>query len=438
MGLEVGTFISDLVSSNPVGGTDQKSQGDDHIRLVKAILQATFPNASKAFRFPQILNKSADYPMVVGDDNSLVIVDSTGATRTISLPNIGTIVAGFKTTILKSVAANSVIVDTPGAETINGAASRTLTGQHQTETYEFDGTNWRVIALIDPVPSATETVEGKAELATQTETNTGTDDARIVTPLKLATHLARFDLPRSYLAGLILSNNGVDPTNDIDIAVGEARDGDNTENMVLASALTKRLDASWVVGTNQGGLDTGTIADGTYHVWLIKRSDTGVVDVLFSLSASAPTMPTNYDRKRRIGSILRESAAIASFTQLGDFFRRTLHKLDVNLGGSPGTSGVARTLSVPLGIIVEAQIQVFGDAGTNNQIIYISPLDTTDVAASGANCTIGINSTTGDAGVFRIKTDTSGQIRTRHSVSGAANTFIISTEGWVDLRGRNN
>ena len=36
------------------------------------------------------------------------------------------------------------------------------------------------------VPQATESVAGKAELATQAETNTGTDDQRIVTPLKLA------------------------------------------------------------------------------------------------------------------------------------------------------------------------------------------------------------------------------------------------------------
>lgn len=36
------------------------------------------------------------------------------------------------------------------------------------------------------VPSATETLEGKAEIATQSETNTGTDDLRFVTPLKLA------------------------------------------------------------------------------------------------------------------------------------------------------------------------------------------------------------------------------------------------------------
>jgi hypothetical protein len=38
--------------------------------------------------------------------------------------------------------------------------------------------------------NATETISGVAELATQAEVNTGTDDARIVTPLKLATRLA--------------------------------------------------------------------------------------------------------------------------------------------------------------------------------------------------------------------------------------------------------
>lgn len=37
------------------------------------------------------------------------------------------------------------------------------------------------------VPSATETVEGIAEIATQAETDAGTDDTRIVTPLKLKT-----------------------------------------------------------------------------------------------------------------------------------------------------------------------------------------------------------------------------------------------------------
>jgi len=40
-------------------------------------------------------------------------------------------------------------------------------------------------------PSASETVAGVAEIATQAETDTGSDDARIVTPLKLATYAGR-------------------------------------------------------------------------------------------------------------------------------------------------------------------------------------------------------------------------------------------------------
>lgn len=47
MGLETATYISDLVSTNPAAG-DAKSQGDDHIRLVKSTVKATFPNVSGA------------------------------------------------------------------------------------------------------------------------------------------------------------------------------------------------------------------------------------------------------------------------------------------------------------------------------------------------------------------------------------------------------
>ena len=66
-------------------------------------------------------------------------------------------------------------------------------------------TTWRQTAVnftldTDPVvwaafgtsaPSASESTAGIAEIATQAETNTGTDDARFVTPLKLATWSGR-------------------------------------------------------------------------------------------------------------------------------------------------------------------------------------------------------------------------------------------------------
>jgi hypothetical protein len=43
MALETGTYISDLVSTNPVG-TDTLDKADDHLRLIKSTVKATFPN----------------------------------------------------------------------------------------------------------------------------------------------------------------------------------------------------------------------------------------------------------------------------------------------------------------------------------------------------------------------------------------------------------
>jgi hypothetical protein len=42
MGLETGDYIDDLNAANPLG-TDAKSQGDDHLRLVKKVLKQSFP-----------------------------------------------------------------------------------------------------------------------------------------------------------------------------------------------------------------------------------------------------------------------------------------------------------------------------------------------------------------------------------------------------------
>lgn len=47
MALESATYISDLNSSNPTA-SDPVSQGDDHIRLLKSTIKATFPNVSGA------------------------------------------------------------------------------------------------------------------------------------------------------------------------------------------------------------------------------------------------------------------------------------------------------------------------------------------------------------------------------------------------------
>jgi len=47
MALETGTYISDLNASNPVS-TDGLAQADDHLRLIKSTVKATFPSVSGA------------------------------------------------------------------------------------------------------------------------------------------------------------------------------------------------------------------------------------------------------------------------------------------------------------------------------------------------------------------------------------------------------
>ena len=61
MPLETGEFISDLNPVNPVGATDFKSQGDDHLRLLKKTVQQSFPNIDAAVTLtPTELNALTD------------------------------------------------------------------------------------------------------------------------------------------------------------------------------------------------------------------------------------------------------------------------------------------------------------------------------------------------------------------------------------------
>jgi hypothetical protein len=248
--------------------------------------------------------------------------------------------------------------------------------------------------------------------------------------------------PPGHLKGLTLSNNATDATNDIDIATGSCIDSADAANMVLASALTKRLDAAWAVGTGNGGLDTGSIANATYHVWLIKRPDTGVVDALFSTSASAPTMPTNYTLKRRIGSIVRTGGAIKAFVQDGDEFIWKVPVQDA-AAANPGTAAVTRTLTLPTGIRVKAKIAAAGygsSAAAAPGAIFISDLSITDTAAFNTAFNLyDYTSAVGEnlvGGMVEVFTNTSAQVRSRVQISAAGTTLFIVTHGWVDTRGR--
>ncbi|KAA3504590.1 hypothetical protein DXM27_05090 [Rhizobium rhizogenes] len=268
--------------------------------------------------------------------------------------------------------------------------------------------------------------------------------------IQYSTSLAAFNLllsvapstaSGSYLAGflfgLTLSNNGSDPVNDINITVGHAAsDAVLPVLMSLSSPLGKRLDAPWVAGgtpaSANGGLDTGAITDATYHVWLIQRSDTGVVDALFSLSPTSPTMPASYDRKRRIGSIIRKSGTILGFTQTGNIFDLSASVVDRNSTAIVGSSLVA--LTVPSGIRVQPKMAVTQEQNTTGNI-------QTKVASAGAvTAPITITKFASEAATALVTsgffTDTSSQIQFEvQSFGGSLNLNVLSTIGWIDDRG---
>lgn len=239
---------------------------------------------------------------------------------------------------------------------------------------------------------------------------------------------------KGHIYGLALSNSVSDPVNDIDIAAGEAASTEtNPVLMVLASSLTKRLDAAWAVGTGNGGLDTGSIGNNTYHVWLIQRSDTGVVDALFSLSATAPTMPANYDRKRRIGSIIRSGGTILGFSQNGDTFI-----LNTGVNNRSSTAAQASTLlalTVPTGVVVQP---ILLSTQAQNAVGNIQTQFANAGGALGTYVTTVASQEIGNiyisSGIF---TNTSGQIQFGVSIIGGSlfsNDLI--TRGWIDPRGR--
>lgn len=211
-----------------------------------------------------------------------------------------------------------------------------------------------------------------------------------ITPTDAA-HLTRKDyvdniLNSCFIDGLITSNNVSDANNAIDIAVGACVDTTKAVIIKLASALTKRLDATWAVGTNQGGLDTGTKTNSTwYYVYIISKAD-GTTDVLFSTSASSPTMPTDYVYKRRIGSIKTDSSGNilqGLWVPISGGGIKFIYKdLIADLDTTSNQAKTTLTLSTPLGIKTRPILWIQANSassGTSTASMNIYPIDSTSV-----------------------------------------------------------
>ncbi len=147
MPLETSTYISGLTETWPVTG-DPKSQGDDHLRLVKSVLKGTFPTATKPFYFPTTEAVSGTITLDATDQNNVIEITSTGGNVVVNLPStLGVGDKGWSCQVVKvSFDPNAAIV-TPASGTISSKCGSTATIRVgilcEPATFTWNGTGWR-------------------------------------------------------------------------------------------------------------------------------------------------------------------------------------------------------------------------------------------------------------------------------------------------------
>lgn len=248
-----------------------------------------------------------------------------------------------------------------------------------------------------------------------------------------STYVAAFT---KQLFGFTYANNGTDS---IDVAAGGAMDATGAYWMAGA-ALTKNVTVAWAVGNAAGGLDTGAVGNSDYYIWVIARPDTGVVDYLFSLSSTAPTMPTNYTFKRLIGWFKRVAGANVAFhtyeTEGGGIeMQWDVPTLDINLSNTLTTSRRTDAVKVPLNFSVIASLNVVIIDGTASSFNWIYCPDQTDAAPSNSAAPLGNGSSIFSTVTFpvmttmRIRTSAAGLIAARSTLA-TVDTYLVSTMGF--------
>jgi hypothetical protein len=94
--------------------------------------------------------KTSNYTLTDSDD--VILGDTTSGNVTLTLPAAASR-TGRRYTVIKTVAANSLIIDGNGAETISGAATQTLTQRFHALNLVCDGSGWCLEAEYNPAVS---------------------------------------------------------------------------------------------------------------------------------------------------------------------------------------------------------------------------------------------------------------------------------------------
>lgn len=359
MGLETGTFISDLVPTNPIGPSDPKSQGDDHLRLIKNTAQNTFPNASKPFYFPRTQTLDADYAPIESEENTHFLYDLTTADRTVTLPVLPSTKTGWQIRVTKVDATTKAVVV---AGTINRVTNYRIFRQNESVVFTWSGTEWfagqatdlpwvvttktatanllatEMFGAVIVSPAADTVIQPfdgpigswvwiknltGAHLVTIDPSGAGTIDGAATLVLSQAneavcifkiaantwvilTHKIDITVPtvtplKSGVTNLLIKFGAVSPAQRLDITADEAVLVDGAGGSAIFNNVSLTLNLGGPNGAN--GIDTGSLAaNRKYYIWLIGKTDRSAIACLaHSGTSGAPTMPADYTFKKLVG-----------------------------------------------------------------------------------------------------------------------------------------
>lgn len=334
--------------------------------------------------------------------------------------------ADLNTALDGKVAANASITSATRTKITYDSKGLIISGENATTADVSDSTNKRYVtdpqltvigntSGINTGDETAATIKSKLGITTLSGSNTG-------------------DQPASSTADMPTISSTASTS--ITFTAGFSWDSTLAVKMTLSSSYTKTL-SSWVSGNGNGGLDTGTIAASTkYYIFQISNGTAS--DILYSLSATAPLMPSGYTYKRRIGAFLTNSCSqIIPIVQRGNtiYFKDPVSDVSTSNLGSTAT---AYTLSVPAVNGITAIFTYYAYRAAGGMTLYFySPLQNTQTAISTMGRCYSTSTSTNygaQGGQVEVLTD-SGSI---YAVADVASTYLyISTIGWKDMRGAN-
>jgi len=197
MGIEVANYVDQLVATNPLA-SDPKSEGDDHLRLLKTVLKQSFPNIGGAVSLTHTRMN------LLGSPELADLTAGTAPNFTIASPQVPpTVYATHQIFFVTfhatgTTGSNTLNISALGAVDLkqrdpSGAKVDAVVTSGMQAAIIYDGTDFVILNALPAEPvepaAASETVAGLIEIATNAEAqaftaNKAIDGAKLDTAYK--------------------------------------------------------------------------------------------------------------------------------------------------------------------------------------------------------------------------------------------------------------